>query len=75
MDYRETARGILDAVGGPSNISNMTHCATRLRLNLKNENIDDAKVKAVDGVINVSKGGGQYQVLIGLEVPKVFDEF
>lgn len=75
MDYRETARGILAAVGGPSNISNMTHCATRLRLNLKNENIDDAKVKAVDGVINVSKGGGQYQVLIGLEVPKVFDEF
>lgn len=35
MDYRETAQGILDAVGGPSNISNMTHCATRLRLNLK----------------------------------------
>lgn len=75
MDYKKTAKGVLDAVGGPNNISNMTHCATRLRLNLKNENIDDDKVKAVDGVINVARGGGQYQVLIGLDVPKVFDEF
>lgn len=75
MDYKRTAQGILKAVGGPKNISNMTHCATRLRLNLKNEQIDNDKVKAVDGVINVSKGGGQYQVLIGLEVPKVFNEF
>ena len=75
MDYKKTAQGVLDAVGGPDNISNMTHCATRLRLNLKNDQINDDKVKAVDGVINVSRGGGQYQVLIGLEVPKVFSEF
>lgn len=75
MDYKKTAQGILDAVGGPENISNMTHCATRLRLNLKDDNVNDEKVKAVDGVINVARGGGQYQVLIGLEVPKVFDEF
>lgn len=76
MDYKKTAQGILDAVGGPGNISNMTHCATRLRLNLKDRSkADDAKVKAVDGVINVAEGSGQYQVLIGLEVPKVFEQF
>lgn len=75
MDYKKTAQGILDAVGGPSNIKNMTHCATRLRLVLNEDNVDDAKVKAVDGVINVARGSGQYQVLIGLDVPKVFEEF
>lgn len=76
MDYKKTAQGILNAIGGPSNISNMSQCATRLRLNLKDRSkANDAKVKAVDGVINVSEGGGQYQVLIGLEVPKVYEQF
>ena len=76
MDVRETAQGVLDAVGGPTNIANATECATRLRLQLKDDSIvDDSKVKAVPGVINISKGAGQYQVLIGLEVGKVFDEF
>ena len=31
-DWNAMAQGILDAVGGPENISGMTHCATRLRL-------------------------------------------
>ncbi|RMC44736.1 PTS transporter subunit EIIC [Lactobacillus sp. ESL0230] len=75
MDYKKTAQGILQAVGGSKNITNMTHCATRLRLTLKNDNVDDTEVKAIDGVINVARGGGQYQVLIGLDVPKVYDAF
>ena len=36
-DWNAMAQGILDAVGGPENISGMTHCATRLRLNLKDD--------------------------------------
>lgn len=50
---------ILKTVGGKENISNMTHCATRLRLNLKDESIvDDEKVKKIDGVINVARAAG-----------------
>lgn len=76
MDFRKTAEGILDAVGGVENINSMTHCATRLRLNLKDvSKADDDKVKAVDGVVNVINKAGQYQVLIGTEVPHVYDEF
>lgn len=76
MDFKQTAKAIYNAVGGGENITGMTHCATRLRLNLKDESIvDDAKVKDIDGVINVAHGSGQYQILIGLEVPKLYEEF
>lgn len=75
MDYKTTAEAILREVGGASNVAAATHCATRLRLTLKSEEgIDDTAVKAIDGVINVAHGGGQYQVIIGTEVPKVFAE-
>lgn len=75
-DYKATAKGILENIGGPENISNMTHCATRLRLNLKDPSkADDAAVKAVDGVVDVVNRAGQYQILIGTEVPHVYDEF
>ena len=48
MNYKETAKGILEHVGGVENISNMSHCATRLRLNLKDETLaNDEDVKAV----------------------------
>lgn len=36
---------------------------------------NDEDVKAVDGVVNVINKAGQYQVLIGIEVPRVFEEF
>lgn len=74
--FKNMAEGILKNVGGPDNIANMTHCATRLRLELKDPSkADDAAVKAVDGVVNVIDKAGQYQILIGIEVPKVYDEF
>lgn len=76
MNFKETAKGILENVGGVENIANMTHCATRLRLNLKDASkANDEAVKSVDGVVNVINKAGQYQVLIGTEVPHVYDEF
>ena len=67
MNFKETAKGILESVGGVENIANMTHCATRLRLNLKDSSkANDEAVKAVDGVVNVINKAGQYQVLIGI---------
>ena len=76
MNFKEIAKGILENVGGVENIANMTHCATRLRLNLKDvSKANDEAVKSVDGVVNVINKAGQYQVLIGTEVPHVYDEF
>lgn len=76
MNFKETAKGILDNIGGVENVANMTHCATRLRLSLKDASkANDEAVKAVAGVVNIINKAGQYQVLIGTEVPHVYDEF
>ncbi|CZQ98444.1 phosphotransferase system eiib cysteine phosphorylation site [Trichococcus palustris] len=76
MNYKVTAKGILENVGGAENISNMSYCATRLRLTLKDPSkANDRAVKDVDGVVNVVNKAGQYQILIGIEVPKLYDEF
>lgn len=76
VDYKKTAKEILNHIGGSENILNMTHCATRLRLNLKDSSkADDQAVKNVDGVVDVINKAGQYQILIGTEVPHVYDEF
>jgi PTS system beta-glucosides-specific IIC component len=76
MDYKSAAKEILKEVGGAENIGNMTHCATRLRLNLVDrDKADDDKVGAIPGVLNVVYQAGQYQILIGTEVPKLYEEF
>lgn len=76
IDYKVLAKNILDEVGGPENISNMTHCATRLRLTLKDDKkANDENIKQLAGVANVVNKAGQYQILIGTEVPKLYDEF
>ena len=72
---KEIAQSVLEAVGGKANITNVTHCMTRLRLNLKDESIPkDAEIKKLDGVVGVVRAGGQYQVIIGQNVPKVYAE-
>lgn len=72
----ELARKILEEIGGSENVTNSTHCATRLRLVLKEE--DDTmvkKVKQIPGVIDVVRKGGQFQIVIGNTVDKVYGEF
>lgn len=76
MDYKATAEKILEYVGGPDNVANVSHCATRLRLILKDESLaDDDAIRALDGIPNVAHGSGQYQVLVGINVPKLYEEF
>lgn len=75
MDYSKTAAGVLKGVGGEENVSSLVHCATRLRFVLKDESkADTAAVKATPGVVTVAQAGGQYQVVIGNDVPDVFAE-
>lgn len=65
---------MLRAVGGKENILQVTHCMTRLRFNLKDETLaDKAALQKIDGVLGVVVAGGQYQVVIGQNVTKVYD--
>ncbi|MDR2600884.1 MAG: beta-glucoside-specific PTS transporter subunit IIABC [Spirochaetaceae bacterium] len=74
-DYKKLALSILENVGGKKNVSFVTHCATRLRFNLKDEKKADASaLKSAQGVIGVVAQGGQYQVVIGAEVSNVYRE-
>lgn len=73
MDYKNLAQIILQKVGGNENVTGLTHCATRLRFNLKDEKkADTAGLKATKGVMGVVSSGGQYQVIIGSDVASVY---
>lgn len=73
-NYDALAKDILDHVGGRENVIDLVHCITRLRFRLKDEGLaDDNYLKQREGVVTVVKSGGQYQVVIGNEVPDVFD--
>ena len=77
MDYRKTAKAILDQVGGSKNIVSAAHCATRLRLVIAdNSKADKEAIENVDGVKGVFEASGQLQIILGTgTVNKVFDEF
>lgn len=76
QNFRTTAEDVLKAVGGSDNIVSATHCMTRLRLNLVDEQkANDEAVKAIKGVIGINHQSGQYQVIIGQTVDKVYAEF
>lgn len=69
-------RELLQLVGGSENVISATHCMTRLRLRLKDENkakTDD--IKKMKGVINVLISNGQYQIVIGTHVTEVYSVF
>lgn len=74
-DNKQIAEDVLAAVGGKENVSSVTHCMTRLRFTLKDSGVPDTtKVKRIKGVIGVQESGGQYQVIVGQNVPKIYDE-
>lgn len=73
-DYAKLAADIKDTLG-ESNIVTATHCATRLRLVLK-ENPDESATKKIEqmpGVIQVIQAGGQYQIVIGTHAKDVYE--
>lgn len=73
IDYRKTAKELVDELGGGENIINVTHCATRLRFVLKDESVVNAgKVSKITGVITAVHAGGQFQVVIGNHVRDVY---
>ena len=74
--YEKLCQRILAHVGGKENISFVTHCATRLRMNLKDQaKVDQEKIKKIKGVLGCQFSGGQFQVIIGQNVDDVYNDF
>lgn len=73
MKYEQLAKDIIKNVGGKDNVKSVYHCVTRLRFQLKDESKAQTEVlKNMDGVVTVMQKNGQYQVVIGNEVPDVY---
>ena len=72
----EPAQEIVDAVGGPDNIASLTHCATRLRFQLKDgDKADKNTAEKIPGVLGaVPQSGDRFQVVIGGGVQNVYNE-
>lgn len=77
MDYRKSAAGVLEQIGGKENLVSAAHCATRLRLVIADNNkCNKQALEEVEGVKGVFEASGQLQIIFGTgEVNKVYDEF
>lgn len=66
MDYSKIAKKIIQNVGGQENILSAVHCATRLRLRLKDYNkVNEDKITDIDQVKGVFLANDQYQIILG----------
>ncbi|ARD41729.1 beta-glucoside-specific PTS transporter subunit IIABC [Actinomyces gaoshouyii] len=73
VDYAAMAPDLLERIGGEANVTALSHCATRMRFVLKDESkADTTAIKTMSGVVTVVQAGGQYQVVIGTDVPLLF---
>ncbi|MFC0557445.1 PTS system trehalose-specific EIIBC component [Halalkalibacter alkalisediminis] len=74
--YTDSAKKLLEHVGGSENINVVTHCATRLRFVLNDPSKADVKkVEEIDIVKGTFTQAGQFQVIVGNEVPTFYNEF
>ncbi len=75
MDFKQLATTILENVGGKENVKSVVHCATRLRFTLVDSSKANTQVLSkTKGVLKVVDAGGQYQIVIGPDVPQVYQE-
>jgi PTS system beta-glucosides-specific IIC component len=73
MSTQESAKAILEHVGGAGNITNLHHCSTRLRFALADDSqANEEALKAIPGVIGVVVGSSQTQVIVGSKVAEMF---
>ncbi|AZN35400.1 sucrose-specific PTS transporter subunit IIBC [Iodobacter ciconiae] len=66
MNYQQIATDILPLIGGTDNIVSIAHCATRLRLVLKDQQlVNKPALEALDSVKGCFTNGGQFQIVLG----------
>lgn len=74
--YEELAKQALVNVGGIENITHVTHCATRLRINYAKKNLVDFEaLKDMPGSAGIVAKQGQVQIIIGPSVNDAYNEF
>lgn len=74
MNYNEVGKQIIRSVGGEENVASISHCYTRLRLTLKDKSkVDAARLDQVEGVMKTIKSVGQFQIVLGNNVTKVYN--
>ena len=74
-NYAALAQQIIAAIGGADNVAAVTHCMTRLRFVVKdNERVDSATLKGLKGVLGVVRSDNQCQVIIGNTVSQAYRE-
>ena len=75
MNNNNLIQAIIKGVGGKENIKHVAHCATRLRFNLVDEKLaNEESLKDTEGILGITKAGGQFQVIIGQSVNKVYED-
>ena len=76
MNNQEIAKKVIDALGGRENVNSVAHCATRLRVMVKDEGkINKEVIENLDKVQGAFFNSGQYQIIFGTgTVNKMYDE-
>lgn len=73
LDFDAMAASIIELVGGRENLSNVNHCATRLRLNVKDtEKVDKTAIAKIKGVLGVELRGNECQVIVGQVIEDLY---
>ena len=76
MNNTEIAKSVIEAIGGKDNVSSVAHCATRLRIMVKDkEKIDTNRVENIEKVPGAFFNAGQFQIIFGTgTVNRIYDE-
>lgn len=76
LDYNKISKEILQYIGGKDNLTSVNHCATRLRLGIKNtEIVDKKKLTQIEGVLGVEIISNQVQVIVGQIIEDLYNAF
>ena len=75
-DYKAICSAIIEACGGEGNISGVSHCMTRLRLQLRDSSkLNEEKAKHIPGLLGMVVQNGEYQFVVGQDVATLYEEF
>ena len=73
MSIQKNVKSILENIGGKSNINQISHCATRLRFQLKDTQIiQKENIEKIDGILGINIVGNECQIIIGGDVTKYY---
>jgi len=76
IKYQKLSEELLKNIGGIENISYVTHCATRLRINYKKDSlVNHEALKTLPEAAGIVNKQGQLQVIIGAGVIDAYNEF